>query len=232
MEYLQSIDHIADIPSVAWHPNNHLLSDVIGTKINNQREVNIYEIPSGKLVNTFKSASKPIQSSLWSRNGEKLVATTWDDQVQIWNAKTNKFIENVGLPSGGPTYIRGLNDDLVGSYCNSTEGLCTLWILNTTSLKWGEPFEKNTIDDFLIYGAMQPSPNGHLLASDGVQGKVFIFNMSTGKIEHEFGAHTGFVTSISWSLTIAKNWLQVEATVSLICGTSHRQTNRITHFIN
>ena len=207
MDYVKNVERVSQYPSVAWSPSSLYLADADGIDIygfNAPRVVNIYEMSSGKIVNTFKSIRKTIKYLLWSRDGKKLIVTGLENEVQIWDAETYTLTNTVSIRSGG-IIIHGSGDDVIGSICSATERLCKLWLLDTKSLKWDIFFKEiYDFDYFDIYEAYQTSSDGRLLACDGGPKTVYIFNVSTGKLYDQLDLKADFLTSVAWSPDSAK----------------------------
>jgi WD40 repeat protein len=191
VKYIKSINRIANHLSISWNPTSKYFADVEGE--DTSRKVSIYDVPQLEIINTFGS-SPQIRVILWSLDGKTLLAATHDNEIQLWDANTFKLLKRVSQYNERLMTWRSKNE-AIGVYCRSTARECTLWLLDTTSFDVKEPFEKTLP---LTFSVFQVSSDGSLLAADGGNGQVSVFNVATGNIYTEFKAHSTSVTTMSW----------------------------------
>ena len=57
--------------------------------------INIWNVITGKLINTLVGHTDSVYSVAWSRKDKKIVSGSGDATVKIWNAVTGKLINTL-----------------------------------------------------------------------------------------------------------------------------------------
>ena len=162
-------------------------------------KVLLYEIKTGKLVDTLDTSSyplmpqpnvpaslRPIQGLALSRDGTTLVAGRYDGTVVVWNTSTNQsfaltqpqLLYQVALSADGQTLAVSEGGDVV-----------TLWNVATRTLIHTLPYR---LKDSSLSLPIALSPDGKLLAVGGCvhvitdegckQGQIQLWSVATGKL--------------------------------------------------
>lgn len=64
----------------------------------------MWEVNSGKLVSELKGHSSDINFFSFSPNGNKIITTSKDERVKIWEVKTGKMLLTIDTYTGDVSY--------------------------------------------------------------------------------------------------------------------------------
>ncbi len=176
--------------SLDWHPNGQLIA------ANGTSGMFLY---SDTLENiTPKAGWGNTATSLylgWSLNGKFLAGDAGDNTIQIWDARTLKVVGKL-TASGDPSGLSFLAWSPDGTQIAAYSGrLISIWSASTFGLLTHLGGHANFVN------AASWSPDGMLLASSGLDGMIYIWNVVTEQKTSSISspAGPGTVLLVKWS---------------------------------
>jgi WD40 repeat protein len=152
--------------------------------------VRCWDVESGKEVQSFKRHTKLVYSVVFSPDGKRVLSGADDTTVRMWESETGK---EVRCFTGDSHVIRvAFSPD--GRYvlsCFSDGSLC-VWDGNT-----GEQLQSRKRRLSPVYSAdFRADGKKALLGSNKA---LVLLNMESGRIEHRFEGHKGYVLDVAFS---------------------------------
>ncbi|MEH2171168.1 MAG: trypsin-like peptidase domain-containing protein [Nostoc sp.] len=172
--------------SVAISPDGKTLASGSGDKT-----IKIWNLSTGKVINTLKGHSSWIKSVAISPDGRTLASGSGDKTIKIWNLSTGKLIntlkghsdsiKSVAISPDGKILASGSDDKTI-----------KIWNLSTGKLINTLKGHSDSIDSVAI------SPDGKILAS-GSWETIKIWNFTTGQKIRTLKSYSGSVFSLAFS---------------------------------
>lgn len=180
--------------AVDWSPDgsNIATGDTTG-------EINIWDAVSGSLRGTFQGHTQEIMALKWSPDGNQLASGSPDGTVRIWDLMTGAPITVIEFarPDSSLRAILALAwspDGLLIAGARET-GQVDIWDAKTGNLQAEYSHDGMAFD-------VEWSSLGNILASSGLDGKVFLWSDTTQTLS-EFSpissSNQGPVDALAWS---------------------------------
>lgn len=160
--------------------------------------ISIWDVETGRLINSFKGYSKFLYSLSFSHDNQYLVTVPEDenDEVSIWDCKSGKCLSKICSIVNYPYIYGGQIVDFSpnGKYLAiSRSGMILLYDITRKELiKTG--FEHDAMVNSVSF-----SPDGKYLVSASYDKSVRIWDLSTLRCVHSLEGHTNFVYTANYS---------------------------------
>jgi WD40 repeat protein len=151
-------------------------------------------VPSSNYALTYmlRGHAWPVVSVAFSPDGQKVVSSSWDDSIKIWNPKNGKLERTLELHSAGVNAI-AFSPDGQKLASASEDKTIKVWNLTRNSL------ELTLTDHSDWVMSLAFSPDGQRLASGSKDNTIKIWNLATGTLEATLSGHSGAVQSVAFS---------------------------------
>ncbi len=156
--------------------------------------IKIWDVPTGKLLQTLKGHTAPVTSVAISQDGKTVISGSEDNTIKIWDVPTAVLrhtltehtdkVYAVALSPDGKTIASGSQDFTVKLWNAETGEL-----IRTLSQPAGH---RNAVSAVAI------SPNGKQVASGSWEKNVKVWDLQTGKILRTFEGHQDKVTTVTF----------------------------------
>lgn len=166
-------DHSDAVYGVAFHPSGKILASCSA-----DRTVKLWEIPSGKLLQTLSDANDWLYSVAWSRDGRTIAAGGVDKSLRIygWNDQEAKLIGST-FAHEGPILKLAFSPDGRALFSLGQDRVVKSW--NPASLQELQVFPK-LIEDGLTLAV---AASGRKIAVGRYDGEVQFFDVEQPKAD-------------------------------------------------
>jgi hypothetical protein len=154
----------------------------------NQQEVQLWEIKTGKLIRSFPGYSKPVFSRTATSNAQTLIVSSKDKKIELWNLKTGQLIRTLSVPNNITAIEISEQGQILAS---AEENKIHFW--NLQSGKYIQTLSfPNKVNSFNM------TPDGTTLVSvtGSNQKNIAIWDIKTGQLINNLPIHP-------WSTAIA-----------------------------
>jgi WD40 repeat protein len=134
--------------------------------------VKIWNMSSGKCLQTLKDHSDSVNSMIFSRDSTLLASASWDETIKIWDASSGKCLQTLE-GHGGPINSVAFSRDSARLASASDDGTVKIWDAN------GNCLQTLKAHSGLVY-SVAFSRNSTWLASSSHDGIVKIWDASSG----------------------------------------------------
>jgi len=187
IEFFDVIEASVGVSSVAFSPDGEIL--VSGSADNT---VKLWDIKTGKLINTLEGHTAFVNSVAFSPVGNILASGSDDNTFKLWDIKTGKLINtleghnndvnSVAFSPDGEILASGSNDNTI-----------KLWDIKTGKLI------KTLKGNNWYVTSVAFSPDGDILASGSWDTTIKLWDIKTGKLIKTLKGHNWYVTSVAFS---------------------------------
>lgn len=150
-------------------------------------------ISAGTLVSTYRGHANTIRSLSWSPDSARLVSTSNDQIVHIWDAKLGTTYQTYQDRSGAVRMIAGSPDGLRLATAGA-DSLIRIWEVATNRLLMTYAGHVEKTINAITWAPEQP-----ILASAATDGTVHVWDTTTGQPLTIYRGHTGSVNALAWS---------------------------------
>ena len=177
--------YLAAVSTVVFSPDGKMLAT--GSR---ETTVKILEIPTGKVLSTFRADDSVIWSVAFNSNATQLVAGTYYWRVMIWDLPTATEEPFPVFEHRAPIWsvVMGPDDEIVAS--SSGDKTVKVWNVKTGSLIFSFPDHSDTIYSIDI------SSDGRKLVSGSADQTIKIEDLDTGDLINTLNGHTGAIRSV------------------------------------
>ena len=177
--------YLAAVSSVVFSPDGKMLAT--GSR---ETTVKILEIPTGKVLSTFRADDSVIWSVAFNSNATQLVAGTYYWRVMIWDLPTATEEPFPVFEHRAPIWsvVMSPDDEIVAS--SSGDKTVKVWNVKTGSLIFSFPDHSDTIYSIDI------SSDGRKLVSGSADQTIKIEDLDTGDLINTLNGHTGAIRSV------------------------------------
>ncbi|MBD2091188.1 hypothetical protein H6F67_15140 [Microcoleus sp. FACHB-1515] len=182
--------HSGDVTALAVSPDGYFFAS--GSR---DRSIKLWDIASGKLVQTFAGRSLwsasghrgRINALTFSPEGNLLISGSDDGTIKLWNLASRKLTRTIEAHDWGVDAI-ATDAELLAS--GGGEGAVTLWDLDAGKriLSAGKHSER--------VNAIAFSPNGQFLASGSDDRTIRLWNLDRQQLDRSIEAHSASVCAL------------------------------------
>ena len=138
------------------------------------RSVELWDLPTGKKLQTFKGNTGRVYDVFFSPDGQKIVSGSDDRKVMIWEVKTGRILNTLeGHQERVYTAIFSPDGKTIAT--SSSDRTIRLWNAET-----GKPI--NTFQEKSWVYDVSFTPDSKVLASGSKDGAIRLWNVETGQI--------------------------------------------------
>jgi len=165
--------------------------------------INIRDIHSGRNIASLHGHLTTITAAALSPDKGRLVSADQDGTIKIWDVATQKAKlslggsqrEGTGAVDPKTHWIRGVDISPDGRLAAISDGTRKIRILNIDSGMYEQPFE---IDDGSLFGVVF-SPDASRLVATAMDGRMYIWDLSTRRRIASRAGHTNEIAAFSFS---------------------------------
>jgi len=163
-------NHSSHVFCAGFSPNSWLLVTVGG----NVAEV--WNIPSGRLYKTLKGHTKIVHSARFNSSGTRIVTTSEDGTVKIWDLASARVIRDIQITNKGWTYTAVFSPRGGSIAVGAHGGILGVWDVNNgrNIMRLGGHSRAIHLVNF--------NKNGSRLLSAGVDNLVKLWEIPSGKL--------------------------------------------------
>lgn len=186
--------HRAAVYAVAFQPNGPYLATA-----SFDRTIKVWNVESGRVVRTFSGHKNKVLALAYSADGRRLASAGLDGMVRLWDATTgraqacltscSRCVQGIAFtPDGGRLIACG------------EAGLAEVWRIGSSGD--GKGVMERTIcvePERMPLFAAAVSPDGRTLALAGLDGRIHLHDLTTGKPRRILEGHTDAVYSLAFS---------------------------------
>jgi WD40 repeat protein len=183
---------------VAFSPDGRRLASG-----HSDHSVRLWDGTTGRELRKLEGHTDLVTAVVFSPDGRRLASGSWDKTVRVWDAATGRELRTL---QGHTDWVRAVafSPDGLRLCSASLDGTVRLW----ASVKETVGLWDSTTDQGLRFcecGAtlghcqLAFSPDGRWVASGGRDGKVFIFDVDTGRALQTCTGHTDKVLAVAFS---------------------------------
>ena len=188
---LNSLDFAPRSPvNVEWDPSGHFLSILFFSG-----EFEVRNFPELSVVTKMKGHNFPWGSNggEWSADGSKIVTSSGDDTVRIWDAKSGKEVRRIKI-GGLLSLDSDISPDGKRLATASNDSIVRVWYLdiNRPALKIAGHRE--------VITAVSWSPDGERLLTASMDKTAKVWDSSSGNLLFELAAHEEGLQNAEWSV--------------------------------
>ncbi|HZM24407.1 MAG TPA: WD40 repeat domain-containing protein, partial [Anaerolineales bacterium] len=145
----------------------------------------LWDIPTGKITQTFTGLSTEVRSVAFSPDGNYVIAGGLDKIARVWSMQTADEI--LRLTNSASIYAVVFSPDGSSVLTGSADGTVQLWAVHPRP---APPILRDRPDKMGLSGIAY-SPDGKFLATGGANG-LQVWEVSTGRLQHTF-VDSGFI---------------------------------------
>ncbi len=181
------VGHSDEVTSAQFSPNG---KQVVTASSDNT--VRIWDVNSGKLLQSLKGHTNKVISAIFSPNGNYILSTSEDRTAKIWNATTGQLLLNIeGLSDYGcPAEFSSDGIFFVTNYDDNT---VKIWETSSGRLMQTLVGHKN------ILTSNQFSHDGRYVLTTSFDNTAKIWDAKSGRLLHSLEGHTAVVNSAFFS---------------------------------
>jgi eukaryotic-like serine/threonine-protein kinase len=156
--------------------------------------IKIWDLPTGKLLQTLKGHTAPVTSVAISRDGKTVISGSEDSTIKIWDVPT-AVLRHTLTEHTDKVYAVALSPDGKAIASGSQDFTVKLWNAETGELTrtLSQPAgHRNAVSAVAI------SPDGKQVASGSWEKNVKVWDLQTGKILRTFEGHRDKVTTVTF----------------------------------
>ncbi|MBE9042925.1 DnaJ domain-containing protein [Pleurocapsales cyanobacterium LEGE 10410] len=123
-QVIRSLNNKSGILSLAFSPDGRLLATG-----GFNRQINIWDLATGKVIQTLEGHSDRVSSVIFSNDGQTLISSSWDQTIKLWELTTGEEVASIeahaakintmAIASDNRTLITGSSDRTIKLWqCN------------------------------------------------------------------------------------------------------------------
>jgi WD40 repeat protein len=187
--------HHAAVYAVAFRPDGERMATA-----SFDHTIKIWDMESGRLVRSFTGHQDKVLTLAYSADGRLLASAGLDGTVRLWDAingrpmasltSRNRCVQGVAFTPDGRRLIA----------CGEA-GIAEMWRTGSVSCRV-EGVSERTIEvepERMPLYAVAVSPDGQTLALAGLDGRIRLHDLTTGKPQRVLEGHTDAVYSLAFS---------------------------------
>lgn len=196
------INHEGRAPSLTWSSDSQLLASAWGN--DDDREVLVWDVNNGDLVNSFDGDASNIMTLFWSPDGNFIATLAVEGHIQIWDASTYQPLTEFQDTNNEMTPMGELiwspdSQFLVGIRCNISFDGCSMWRWNINSGEISEPFDTSQVEAVRMADLAWSADSRFLASTDSSRNGIVIRDVDTGSLFTIIEPLDNYPTSIAWS---------------------------------
>jgi WD40 repeat protein/serine/threonine protein kinase len=173
--------HAERATALAWHPDGWQLATA-GGPATKAADVKIWDTRTGKLLHTLTGHTNKIGAVAYSPDGQLLATASEDKVVKLWNAQTGQEIATLTNQATPVTSVafHPLGQQLASA---DSSGKIRIWNLDRATSRAGSrrPILWTAHGGEISCLVFSPDASGPWLASAGLDGKVKLWDSTTGR---------------------------------------------------
>jgi WD40 repeat protein len=179
------------VTTLAWSPDGSRLAFDGGPGDTLQ----VVEVASGKTLLTYQGQQGPLQAVAWSRDGQYLLASSWDRTVHVWEAASGQTrFTYVGHPGEIALSVAWAPESQRVVF-GSTDHRVQVWNAVTRAHLLTYPAHVDEVE------TVAWSPDSTRIASGGSFGDqtVRVWEATTGETVFTYRGHWSGIAAVAWS---------------------------------
>ena len=156
------------------------------------RQILLMEVATGRTLTSLHGHDRSISHVEFSANGKRLLSSSYDQTVKVWDTNTGKLLHTLRGHRHGVHRARySPNNELIAS--SDTDGYVRIWNATTGKLldNFSNPANAQTLDF---------SPSGRHIAVGCHDGVIRIWDLHTKKMVIQLAGHIRSVNAVEFSL--------------------------------
>ena len=149
--------------------------------------------PSGSLVSTYQGHMHAVGSLSWLADGQRILSTSGDKLIHVWDAFTGIQIQCYQDASEGIRSVACSNDGTQIATVG-VDAQVRVWDFASNRLLTTYRGHSGQSVNALAWAPIQP-----ILATAAADGTVHVWDSATGQALAIYGGHTGNVNCLAWS---------------------------------
>ena len=190
--------HSKWVTSVAYSPDGQTLASGSyyspdgETLASEGDDIKLWNVKTGKLLQTLKGHFNQVSSVAYSPDGQTL-ASADDKTIKLWDIKTGNLLQTLEGHSYYSANSVAYSPDGQTLASGSSDKTIKLWDVKTGELLQTLEGHSNTVTSVAY------SPDGQTLASGSYDKTIKLWNVKTGKLLQTLEDHFWFVQSVAYS---------------------------------
>ncbi|MBD2236342.1 PD40 domain-containing protein [Aulosira sp. FACHB-113] len=156
------------------------------------KTIKIWDMTTGKLLNTLTGHNSPINSVAFSSDGQKLASGSADKTIKIWDMTTGKLL-NTLTGHSSPINSVAVSSDGQKLASGSADKTIKIWDMTTGKLL------KTLTGHSSYVSSVVFNLDGQKLASGSADNTIKIWDITTGKLLNTLAGHSNYVSSVVFS---------------------------------
>jgi WD40 repeat protein len=186
--------------TLAISPDGRLIASAVTTDPNQYTgSVRVWDLTTGEALYTFRDHASMVSAIAFSPDGQLLATADYDFDNRmltiqlrdVSNGRTLHTLRRAITPrffqNGGGYYfssILAFSPDGQTLYSSATSPLIQVWDVNQGVL------QRSLVGHWETIRTLRVSPDGRMLASTHVDGKLTLLNLASGQVKHTFAGGT------------------------------------------
>ncbi len=191
-QYVKTIKgHFGNINAIAIHPDGNTL--ISGS---DDRQINLWNLPTGKLLYTFSGQAEAVLSVAISPDGKQVISGSVDRKISSWQLATKKYnrtFSYLNSPYSHNGFVNAVvyspNGNIIVSA--STDKIIRIWEGYTGTIKR----TLNGHTDAVL--AVAISPDSTTLVSGSADKTIRIWDLQTGETRYIISQHLAAVNTLA-----------------------------------
>lgn len=119
-DIIKTLNSDKNVKMVLFSPNDNNVLSV------SDEVVNIWDINSGQIIQSFVGHTSPINSAVYNLDGSKILTASIDKSMKIWDTRSGILLQTIEIPFGSIKYaaFNSVGNKIVSA---SSDGVVRIW---------------------------------------------------------------------------------------------------------